>query len=57
MRYPAAGPRSRSSVDADLYACGGGVYDGRIAIDLMNDQNILIRPFALSLSMGIPKMC
>jgi spermidine synthase len=38
------------NVDADLYAYGGGVYDGRIAIDLMNDQNILIRPFALSLS-------
>jgi spermidine synthase len=43
------------NVDADLYAYGGGVYDGRIAIDLMNDQNILIRPFALSLFHGNPE--
>jgi spermidine synthase len=43
---------NRSSViniDSDLYVYGGGVYDGRIAIDLMNDQNVLVRPFALSL--------
>jgi len=37
------------NVDGDLYVYGGGVYDGRIAIDLMNDQNGLVRPFALSL--------
>lgn len=37
------------NVDADLYVYGSGAYDGRIAIDLMHDQNGLIRPFALSL--------
>jgi len=32
--------------DATLY--GGGVYDGRFNIDLINDKNIIIRPYALS---------
>jgi len=37
------------TVDTDLHAYGNGMYDGRIAIDLMDDENLLIRPFALSL--------
>jgi spermidine synthase len=37
------------TVDSELYVYGNGIYDGRIAIDLMDDENLLIRPFALSL--------
>jgi spermidine synthase len=37
------------NVDEKLNAYGSGMYDGRIAIDLMNDENVLIRPFSLSL--------
>jgi spermidine synthase len=37
------------NVDASLNVYGSGMYDGRIAIDLMNDENLLIRPFSLSL--------
>ena len=37
------------AVDSELYVYGNGIYDGRIAIDLMDDENLLIRPFALSL--------
>jgi spermidine synthase len=37
------------NVGGDLFVYGGGVYDGRIAIDMTNDQNVLIRPFSLSL--------
>ncbi|HEX6840177.1 MAG TPA: fused MFS/spermidine synthase [Stellaceae bacterium] len=37
------------NVDSELYVYGNGIYDGRIAIDLMDDENLLIRPFALSL--------
>jgi predicted membrane-bound spermidine synthase len=37
------------NVDDELNVYGSGMYDGRIAIDLMHDDNLLIRPFALSL--------
>lgn len=37
------------TVDHASYVYGSGVYDGRIAIDLMDDENILIRPLSLSL--------
>jgi spermidine synthase len=37
------------AVDPELFVYGNGMYDGRIAIDLMDDENLLIRPFALSL--------
>ena len=32
---------------------GGGAYDGMIAIDMLDDPNLLIRPFSLSLSTPI----
>jgi predicted membrane-bound spermidine synthase len=38
-----------SNVDEALNVYGNGMYDGRIAIDLMHDENVLIRPFSLSL--------
>ncbi len=37
------------TVDEKLNVYGSGIYDGRLAIDLMNDQNVLVRPFSLSL--------
>lgn len=37
------------NVDERLNAYGSGMYDGRIAINLMDDENLLIRPFSLSL--------
>jgi spermidine synthase len=37
------------TVDPAGYVYGSGVYDGRIAVDLMDDQNILLRPLSLSL--------
>jgi predicted membrane-bound spermidine synthase len=37
------------NVDGALNVYGSGMYDGRITIDLMNDENLLIRPFSLSL--------
>ena len=37
------------TVDDNLNVYGNGVYDGRLAIDLMKDENYLIRPFSLSL--------
>jgi spermidine synthase len=43
------------AVDEDLYVYGSGMYDGRIAVDLMHDENLLIRPFALSLYHDDPK--
>ena len=35
-------------VTPDGTVFGGGVYDGRFNIDLINDRNIIIRPYALS---------
>jgi predicted membrane-bound spermidine synthase len=37
------------NVDDKLNVYGSGMYDGRIAVDLMNDENSLVRPFSLSL--------
>ena len=37
------------AIDSEFYVYGNGIYDGRIAVDLMDDENLLIRPFALSL--------
>jgi spermidine synthase len=37
------------TADQHEYVYGSGAYDGRIAIDLMDDRNLLIRPFSLSL--------
>jgi len=37
------------TVDSRLHVYGNGLYDGIIAIDLMKDENLLIRPFSLSL--------
>lgn len=35
-------------VTADSTLYGGGVYDGQFKTDLMNDSNMIVRPFALS---------
>ena len=35
-------------VTPDGIVFGGGLYDGRFSTDLMNDVNIIVRPFALS---------
>jgi spermidine synthase len=34
---------------------GGGAYDGMIAVDMLDDPNLLIRPFGLSLFHSAPK--
>ena len=43
------------AVDSELYVYGNGIYDGRVAIDLMDDENLLIRPFALGLYHANPE--
>ncbi|MBV8118925.1 MAG: fused MFS/spermidine synthase [Alphaproteobacteria bacterium] len=43
------------NVDEALNVYGSGMYDGRIAVDLMHDENLLIRPFSLSLFHPDPK--
>ncbi len=37
------------TVSRDRTVFGGGAYDGMIAVDMLDDPNLLIRPFSLSL--------
>jgi spermidine synthase len=39
--------------DGKIY--GGGIYDGRFSVDLVNDKNMIVRPFALSAFHPNPK--
>ncbi len=43
------------AVTQDDVVYGTGVYDGRFSTDLVNDKNIIIRPFALSAFHANPK--
>jgi predicted membrane-bound spermidine synthase len=43
------------TVDEHGYVYGSGAYDGRVAVNLMRDENLLIRPFALSLVHAHPE--
>ena len=36
-------------VNAAGLVYGGGVYDGKVSLDLVDDQNLIIRPFSLAL--------
>jgi hypothetical protein len=42
-------------VTPDGVVFGGGVYDGRFSTDLLNDVNIIIRPYALSAFHAAPR--
>jgi len=41
------------SVDGTVY--GGGIYDGRVSVDLIDDKNFIIRPFSLALFHPSPR--
>jgi spermidine synthase len=43
------------NVAADDTVYGGGYYDGRVEVDLVDDHNLLIRPFSLSLFHPAPR--
>jgi spermidine synthase len=43
------------NVTEDDTVFGGGYYDGRVEVDLIEDHNLLIRPFALSLFHPAPR--
>jgi len=43
------------NVSGDLTVYGGGFYDGRIQVSLVDDQNLLVRPASLSLFHPAPR--
>jgi spermidine synthase len=37
------------AVNADAFVYGGGIYDGIVSVDLIEDKNLLVRPLSLAL--------